>query len=617
MQGKKTLGKNLVLYAGAFGLMLAYIYFIVNYAGLKPVYIAKKQWQPSEAATQGIAETELLKVKDYLESRLLAARSLIIIKNGRTVFEKYFGFGGPDEVAYIHSISNSILSALIGIALEKKLIKSLDQTLLDFFPRYDIEHTDTINGRLTLRDLLLAHGPLMWGDDNKDYWRWFYQQDKIEASLRIISKNRDPATTAVNSAASYLLAKIIEERSSLDIYQFADRYLFRPLGVSTLSEQKQSTTGKFSGFRLKSLDLAKFGYLLLSNGFWEDQPVIPSAWIQESTANHLTDEAISGYGYQWRTELINGCKSYQARGDGGQFLVVLPQLNLVISVTSKSRFPLTPNNGYNKLFSLIVNSGIQKCAYTDADKAYATDVVFDDNRPTFVSTTKVPDDIQEFFEQFAQDLSKHKIEFIAKHYAKGYYQGMHDYKSIIKIWRTRLNSGPVYLEAVGVDKVRIEGNRAYLRGFLKYAFKSIYEDIPGIVPIRNLIKIKGRWKWYGSPKYTAVLDHESYFEAEIPDDLRNFLDECSGTLTGINLADTNRCFVNNFLYNGLNQAELVKLLRPFTEKISTPEIRLTKFEPSAGSFQVDGFIMDSSLGVLRLPPGIKLVKKVNEWRWGG
>ena len=180
-----------------------------------------------------------------------------------------------------------------------------------------------------------------------------------------------------------------------------------------------------------------------------------------------------------------------------------------------------------------------------------------------------------------------------------------------------MNEGPVYLEVAGITKIRKEGNRAYLRGFLSYAFRSIREDIPGVVPIPNMIKSKGRWKWFGTPPYTILLDRDVYFEAEIPNDAADFLRECENVFTGDGSARRERCFAEGFSYRGMNRDDVLETIRSFTKNNKAPEIQLTRWYPSNGLVEVDGHLHNSDIGQLKLPPGIALKKEKSDWKWFG
>ena len=653
--GQPTLLKSLLIYLGIVTFMAIFILTTLQFYGTKPIHYAKIQWRPSNPTKEGVNRDKIYRAIYYTESKLPAAESLIVIKNGKTIIEKYYGRGEPKKISPVFSVGNTVLSSLIGIALEKKLLKSVDQPLSDFFPGFKNEGTDAASQSLTVKSLLTTYSPMMWGDKNTEYWRLFYAQDKVKASLEILSTKRHHLNPAKNLAVGFLLAKIIEKVSSTTVYEFAHQTLFSPMGIPTLeglATEKDDLT-LFSGLRLKALDLAKFGYLHLKEGYWDEQTVVPADWVQASFGNGSSDSN------------IGQCKTYQSQGEGGQFIVLIPKLDMVVTVTSKSQLPLQTANGQEQLFQIIANSGETECqkggaaivflessgarrggfgrrrtesenelnrgSLNDIIKKTATafgkeaKTVFKKEesyriqtyKPTFVSTTEVPKEIENFFIDFSRDLLRADIKLIARHYAKGYYFNKRDFKTTMKIWMMRLYVGPVDLEAVGVEKFRQDGNRAYLRGFLRYAFTDIHSDVPGVVPIRNLIKVNGRWKWYGTPKYTELLDRDAYFDASVPQEVKEFIDECADSFDESILQDSDSCFARNFLFDGTSRRDLLTLLKPVFKNGNSVEMHFTDFAASNDSFLVDGYIQGSDIGVLRLPPGMRIKKQANQWKWTG
>jgi CubicO group peptidase (beta-lactamase class C family) len=615
----KSIIGNTLLFVFLLGVMACFIYFSIYFTGPKPVYIDKKQWNPAEPKDYGMQRAGLLLVKDYIESKLPAVQGVIMIKNGRTVFEKYYGRGGPDETQYVHAINNTLLAFLVGIAIDKKNIKSVNQSLAEYFPEYDqIKHLFKGDG-LSLKSLLTTHGPLRWGDTDEEYWRLFYAEEKITEALKIVADDRPSLHSLKNGAAAFLLMEIINKATSMTSLEYADQQLFSPIGVSTIKDQIKDNNPMIDllGFKLKTLDLAKFGYLVLRLGKWKDNQIVSAQWLKGEDTTSMKAGAVVQNPFQWQSKTVLGYHSLQSQGEGGQYIVLIPEHDLVIAVTSRSHFPLQKNDGYETLFQLIVNS-LEKKRDDRATKLAALQVIQDYSKRTTLSlTTEVPPDILAFIREFAYDVSTHKIRNILKHYAKGYQQGRINYNSMIKLWFSRLNQGPVYLEAAGISKVRIEGNRAYLRGFLSFAFRSIREDIPGVIAIPNMIKSKGRWKWFGKPPYTFLLDRDDYFEAEITADATEFLRDCEKVFMNNHYSLKRRCFSDGFLYRGTNGDGMLKIVSSFTKKNSAPEIRLTRWHPSNGLVAVEGYIRSSEIGQIRLPPGIALQKENGQWRWFG
>jgi hypothetical protein len=321
------------------------IYFISMNFGDQRVHIEKKQWNPATAADQGVDPQRLKRAAEYLEARLPLARGMVIIKNGKTIHEKYYWKGGPQEREYLHSLNRAILHGLLGIAIEKQLLTGPGQLLAEFFPDYSYE-----TGNLTIDDLLRVDVPLIWGEGGPAYWDLFFSRDRVRGSIRALSPHGGNPKPAAGFAANFLLAEVISNASSMSVFEFADQYLFSAMSITTLAEikEKGSLMDPFLGFELRTLDLAKFGYMIMNQGAWEDSQVIPGEW-----AAKITEELRNGSWGGWKLEMVGSAESIMTQGEGGQYIVLLPEQDLLIAVSSESLFPLSDNSGYNHLFRLI------------------------------------------------------------------------------------------------------------------------------------------------------------------------------------------------------------------------------------------------------------------------
>jgi len=600
------------------------IYFISMNFGDQRVHIEKKQWNPAAAADQGVNPHRLKKADEHIEARLPLARGMVIIKNGKTIHEKYYWKGGPLEKEFLHSLNGPVLHALVGIAIEKQMLTGPDQLLANFFPEYFPEGSLP----LTIADLLKTQAPLIWGEGAPEYWELFYAGDRIGAAIKTLSTVRGKPDPAANFAANFLLAEIIRAASSMNIFEFADQYLFSPMGITTLAETKEKggMLDPFIGFKLRTLDLAKFGYLIMQEGTWQDKEIISSDWVQMITGK-LRKEPETGFWGSWQLTRIGNTESLISQGESGQYIVLVPELDLLIAVSSTSLFPLSENSGYDHLFKLIFKA---------ADKQLiAQESVYDpDNRPyyepNFVYATEVPEDIRQFFHDLAKDIATQDINRILYHYAKGYENkgdnmGMldklflegDDHRAMYGYWKKIFFGGTGELEFVHIEKLRIDNNRAYLRGSLKYSYANMNEGSFGWSPLENLIKLRGRWLWLGSPEYGEILDRDEYFDAEISTDLSEFVDDCGFAFADITGKDKTSCFSEYFVHNGLQQPQLSDLLKPLWEEDRKIEFHITKAEQSGEDGLLEGYIENSLIGTISLSTGMKIIKENGRWKWAG
>ena len=604
------------------GLLIAvpsFIYFISMNFGDQRVHIEKKQWNPAEPADQGIDPQHLKKAAEYIETRLPMAHGMVIIKNGRTVHEKYYWKGGPQQKDYLHSLNRVVLHGLVGIAMEKQLLSGVDQPLADFFPA----HADAA-GSLTIGDLLQLRAPLIWGRGAPAYWELFFSGDRVGDSLRAVSAAGEPPNPAANFAADFLLADLVRQASAMDVFEFADSFLFTPMGIDTLSEsrKKGDLMDPFIGFQLRTLDLAKFGYMLMSRGSWEGRSIIPAGWAAQIT--EISGE--EGFWSGWEPVLFGTRRVIMSLGEGGQYILLCPALDLLVAVSSKSLFPLSENSGYSHLFRLILEAADEQLARsgpTDPEERPYYE-------PNFVYATGVPDEIRQFFLDFSRDIATQDINRILYHYAKGYetkdanigwlddlFLKDEDYQSRYRYWQEMFYGGTGDLEFVQIEKLRIDGNRAYLRGSLKYSYANMNTGSIGWFPLENLIRLRGRWLWFGKPAHAAILDRDEYFDAEVSEDLGWFIEECGLSFTGASNNKRDGCFAKGFMYNGLQQDSMQELLKPFWAGSRQARMHVARAEEKDGSGLLEGYIEDSLIGTISLPPGMQAEQRDSGWQWSG
>ncbi|MEJ2283804.1 MAG: serine hydrolase [Desulfobacterales bacterium] len=325
MMSMKRILKLAALYLACVAAIGGVVFFCISFFGQKTFYLDQKQWNPAKPETQHIDLARLNKALDYVDTRLPTARSLLMLRNGKTVVEKYYWFGGPKETDYLHSLNLPLLQVLIGIAIDQQLIQRPEQPLSAFFQKHLSQNRSDDTDALTLGHLLGAQAPLLWGAENPDYWDLFYAADRIGASLRVISRQRTETQPAINFAAAYLLSQVIEQVSGQSVFNFAQHYLFHPLGIRTYGADDDGLPhDPMVGFQLKALDLAKIGLLLSREGAWDGQQIVSREWVRWLFFKAPGAKLADAPGGSWVKTTIKGHESLMVRGDGGQYLVLFP-----------------------------------------------------------------------------------------------------------------------------------------------------------------------------------------------------------------------------------------------------------------------------------------------------
>ena len=293
----------------------------------------------------------------YADDRFTMARSLLVFRNGKLIAEAYPNDPGDlNRIANIQSCTKSVTSILAGIAVQQGLINSLDEKLYDIFPE-DFD-PDVSKRDITLKDALTMRTGLEFDNSGAHTLTLYKTEENSTAYILSQKKLYDPGTVMnYNDGAPHLISKAIETKTGKSLRDYAKENLFTPLNITdwTWEAAKDGTTfGAFSLY-LKPRDFGKIGQLLLQQGVWNGKTLIDSSYLSEATTTQVSAN-FNGepYGYYfWTIPASNG---YSALGHGGQFLLVVPDKNLVAVYTA---WPYTSGNFFdqhNRLFDLIIHS---------------------------------------------------------------------------------------------------------------------------------------------------------------------------------------------------------------------------------------------------------------------
>jgi CubicO group peptidase (beta-lactamase class C family) len=288
---------------------------------------------------------------NILNGNIRDIHSVLIVKNGKLVLEDYFYGYTRHKTHSMMSVSKSITSILIGIAKDQNKIPSIDKKIYEFFPSYKDISRDDLKKEISLKHVLTMTAGLDWND-------WDYPDTDPRSSTQAMTRSDDwikfvlgrnaidtPGKNFVYSnGLTMLLGEILRNATGVYADKFAEQYLFDPLGISDFSWQKlpDGTIITAWGLKLRPLDMAKIGYMMLRDGKWKGRQILSSTWVNESTQAHVEEYILlgSGYGYQWwrgRTILNNKrIEVFYAAGKGGQYIFVCPSLDLVTVITSKA-----------------------------------------------------------------------------------------------------------------------------------------------------------------------------------------------------------------------------------------------------------------------------------------
>jgi CubicO group peptidase (beta-lactamase class C family) len=319
-------------------------------------------WSVSSADGENdVDQAALCRMAERLESSGANIHSVLVVRHGRLVYERYFK--GSDEVPSrffgvrvrdisfdadtlhnLKSCSKSVASLVTGIAIDQGLIRSIDEPVFNFFPELsDLRSPD--RDRILLSHVLTMAMGLSWveatpatGDDN-DEVRMRQAGDACRYVLGLPVTAPAGQGFFYNTGALALLSAIIRKATGRPLDEFARSTLFDPLGIAEFEWSRfKGDSDAGGGLRLRPRDMAKIGQLVLASGRWNDRQIVSKAWIDASTTMKLKATDGQSYGYLWwlRSIRLNGrvVQSIAAQGRGGQTIRIVPELDLVVAVTA-------------------------------------------------------------------------------------------------------------------------------------------------------------------------------------------------------------------------------------------------------------------------------------------
>jgi CubicO group peptidase (beta-lactamase class C family) len=302
-------------------------------------YFPTDGFKCSTPEAQGMDSAKLSEMFEEINQKDLDIHHVMIIRNGYIVAQCDFYPYAHDQLHLLNSVTKSVMSAAIGIAIDEGVITSIEDPVLDYFPDQTFENPSDFKSRLTIKNLLTMTAGFDWSEDGNygapyDSWTQMKQSDNAINYIMNKPVTTEPGKTFYyNTGASYLLSALITQKTGKPASEYVFEKIFQPIGIKDyywlIDNQGISFGG--SALLLRTEDLAKFGYLYLNNGKWGNQQIIPEAYVKESTALSIeTPNGLaghSGYGYHW---WMNSSEGYSGRGFRGQYLFVVPEENIVV-----------------------------------------------------------------------------------------------------------------------------------------------------------------------------------------------------------------------------------------------------------------------------------------------
>ncbi|MFC1853640.1 serine hydrolase domain-containing protein [candidate division CSSED10-310 bacterium] len=308
-------------------------------------YWPTDQWRSCSPEEVGFNSERLLLVYDYLANPAINTQGVVIIKDGYIVAEAYFGYFNQNRRHHSYSMAKSFLSALIGIALDKGYLSGVESLVYPYFPEWQQPDTEPEKQRMTIRNLLTMTSGLQWDESNyyddtvpNDAYLMGEEDDYIQYVLNKPSLSEPGDAWCYSSGDSMLLSGIIQEVSQSNAYQFGLQYLLEPIGLSSIIWHSDPAGHTIGGWGIEATvrQYAKFGYLYLNNGQWDNEQIVSAQWVAESIKPAA--QRWKFYGYQWwLLPVFNGYKNtnippstFLAWGIYTQQMFIIQEKNLLV-----------------------------------------------------------------------------------------------------------------------------------------------------------------------------------------------------------------------------------------------------------------------------------------------
>lgn len=254
---------------------------------------------------------------------------------------EYFLAGAETQPHDVMSVTKSVTSLLIGIAIDKGFIPSVDVPIEEYISPL-VDDLDSSKGKITLRQLLTMSCGLEWSEipGPSEFVEWYYSPDQL---LYIINKpfvSVPGDSFNYSDGAAHLVSVVLTQATGMTANEFAQQYLFNHLEIGSRKWTTDNRGFNYGGVRLFLLpdDMLKIGKLVLNKGNWDSERIVSEEWIDESTDFQISTNNLipygSSYGFYWWRASVNNYDFFYANGHGGQFIVIVPDYSLIVAAAT-------------------------------------------------------------------------------------------------------------------------------------------------------------------------------------------------------------------------------------------------------------------------------------------
>ncbi|MFH0842761.1 MAG: serine hydrolase [Bacteroidota bacterium] len=321
--------------------------------GITIIVITLLSLKLSAQSSLSALDNAIIKAENRIETSSIPSfrnlESFIVWHAGSYKHINYYNGVSGEALHQVQSQTKSVVSLLLGIAIDKGFVKSENEPLSSFFPEY-FNIGDSLKSSVTIRDLLTMSAVFQWeemlpfNDQRNNNIQMNYSGNYLKYALSRPMASRPYTEFKYNSGAPMIVAGIIEKTSGMPMDKFAEKYLFNPLSIYEYRWIKDSIglCHAGGGLFLKPEDILKIGVLVLNNGRWEGKNIVSDEWIKKSCEPYFnTTFSDFKYGYFWWIKDIKvtetkTTKVISAQGAGGQYMFILPEYDLIVAFTENN-----------------------------------------------------------------------------------------------------------------------------------------------------------------------------------------------------------------------------------------------------------------------------------------
>lgn len=310
------------------------------------------------AAAHSPADSLSLQKVQESASSINSVTSLLIQQQGNLITERYFNGMREAEATNIKSASKSIISLLVGIAIDKGFISGVDQTIRPYFEDYFAANPDSVKENITIKDLLTMRTGLETTSFH-NYGRWVTSNNWINYVLDRPMVSRPGSDMQYSTGTSHLLSVILTKATGASTKTFAQEHLFNPMNIE-IGGWDRDPQGYYMGgnnLALRPADMVKIGQMVLNGGIYENKRIVSEKWLNDSCQTYTRSNYNPyNYGYMWWKKPVGSYQVNFAWGYGGQYIFLIPELDSIVVITGALQQASSSRSYKEPVFTLLRES---------------------------------------------------------------------------------------------------------------------------------------------------------------------------------------------------------------------------------------------------------------------